>query len=215
MTLMHTYTGYPADTAAIANVNTATDAKASYISRIFSAVRAASIFLPWAYYNRVAVAWPRIVDFFKALRESTDLPIGAVGFCWGGRHVVTLCHGSETLNGKPLIDVGYTAHPSNLTLPTDIESVRLPLAIDQGTADFVLNMAGVETIRGIFERKNAELEESKETPRFEIKTVDGAKHGFAVRCDRDNSEEAAQEQIAETHAVEWFGKWFAKIGSTT
>lgn len=181
----------------------------------------------------MAVSWPRVVNFFKALRESTDLPIGAVGFCWGGLReychqihapwlevevsidVVKLCHGSETLNGKPLIDVGYTAHPSNLTLPTDIESVRLPLAIDQGTADFVLNMAGVDTIRGIFERKNAELEESKETPKFEIKTVDGAKHGFAVRCDRDNSEEAAQEQIAETHAVEWFGKWFARIGSTT
>ncbi|KAL9022377.1 MAG: hypothetical protein Q9185_000493 [Variospora sp. 1 TL-2023] len=199
----------------MANINTATDARASYISRVYSAIRAASLLLPWLYYNRVAVSWPRVVDFFKALRESTDLPIGAVGFCWGGLHVVKLCHGSETLNGKPLIDVGYTAHPSNLTLPSDIESVRLPLAIDQGTADFVLNMAGVDTIRGIFERKNSVVEESKEMPKFEIKTVDGAKHGFAVRCDRDNSEEAAQEQIAETHAVEWFGKWFARIGSTT
>ncbi|KAL9045886.1 MAG: hypothetical protein Q9206_007209, partial [Seirophora lacunosa] len=117
--------------------------------------------------------------------------------------VIALSHGNETVNGQPLIDVGYTAHPSNLSLPTDIEKVELPLAIDQGSADFVLNMAGVETIRGIFERKNEEVgEEGKERPRFEIRVVDGAKHGFAVRCDMDNGEEAAQEQIAETHAVE-------------
>lgn len=128
--------------------------------------------------------------------------------------VIALCHGTEEANGKPLIDVGYAAHPSNLSFPTDIENVKLPLAIDQGTKDFALNMAGVKTIQDIFEKKNEELEERKETPNFEIKVVDGAKHGFAVRCDMDNEEEAAQEQIAENHAVDWLGQWFARDGST-
>ncbi|KAI4093867.1 MAG: hypothetical protein LQ344_002606 [Seirophora lacunosa] len=208
--------GNAADLSALGHMNTVTDANASYLNRTFSAVRALSLFLPWVYYNRVSISYPRIIQFFTALRQSTNLPIGAAGFCWGGRHVIALSHGNETVNGQPLIDVGYTAHPSNLSLPADIEKVELPLAIDQGSADFVLNMAGVKTIRGIFERKNGELrEEGKERPRFEIKVVDGAKHGFAVRCDMDNGEEAAQEQIAETHAVEWFGKWFAGTGSTT
>ncbi|KAI4119312.1 MAG: hypothetical protein LQ338_007296 [Usnochroma carphineum] len=200
----------------MADVRVMTDANASYLSRISAAIRALYVFAPWRYRNRISVAWPRVVRFFKALRESTNLPIGASGFCWGGRHVVALTHGTEVANNNhPLIDVGYTAHPSNLSLPADIEKVRLPLAIDQGTADFVLKMHGVKTIRGIFDRKNAEVERNgKETPRFEIRTVQGAKHGFAVRCDMDNKEEAAQEQIAEEHAVEWFRRWFARAGST-
>ena len=37
------------------------------------------------YYNRFSVCWPRIESFFKGLRESTDLPVGAIGYCWGGR----------------------------------------------------------------------------------------------------------------------------------
>ncbi|KAI4137329.1 MAG: hypothetical protein L6R39_007347, partial [Caloplaca ligustica] len=91
--------------------------------------------------------------------------------------------------------------------------------IDNGTNDFVLTMPGVHTIQTIFARKNEEgkmakaEEEGKETPtRYEIKVVEGAKHGFAVRCDMENSEEAAQEQIAEEHAVEWFRRWFAISG---
>lgn len=129
--------------------------------------------------------------------------------------VVALTGGTEIVNDRPLIDVGYTAHPSNVVLPTDIENAKLPLAIDSGTADFVLDSAGVKTIQEIFERKNEELEKGNETPRFDIKTVDDAKHGFAVRCDMENPEEAKQEQIAEDHAVEWFGKWFSRHGNPT
>ena len=84
------------------------------------------------------------------------------------------------------------------------------MAIDQGDQDFVMGMAQVKTIQQIFERKNKELEESKDEHRFEITVVEGAKHGFAARCDMDNEAEAAQEQIAEDHAVEWFKRWFMK-----
>lgn len=76
----------------------------------------------------------------------------------------------------------------------------------------MLNMAGVKTIEEIFERKNGESGNGEQGKRFVIRTVEGAKHGFAVRCDMENPEEAKQEQIAEDHAVEWFGRWFAKAG---
>ncbi|KAL8916990.1 MAG: hypothetical protein Q9208_008245 [Pyrenodesmia sp. 3 TL-2023] len=200
-----------ADQSGMTHVNTMTDTSASYISRFFGFLKTGYVFLPWLYQNRISVAWPRILAFFTALRSSTSLPIGAAGFCWGGRHVVVLAHGTNIVNGKPLIDVGYTAHPSNLTLPTDIEAVEMPLAVDQGTEDFVLNMNGVKTIEEIFEKKNGEEEE--EEKKFVIRTVEGAKHGFAVRSDMENPEEAKQEQIAEDHAVEWFGTWFSRAGN--
>ena len=124
--------------------------------------------------------------------------------------VVALAQGGETLNGKPLIDVGYTAHPSNLSVPADLEKVKLPLAIDQGNEDFVTGMTQVKQIQEVFERKNSEEGAGKGQERFEINVVEGAKHGFAVRCDMEKEDEAAQEQIAENHAVEWFKRWFAK-----
>ena len=123
--------------------------------------------------------------------------------------VVALAQGGETLNGKPLIDVGYTAHPSNLSIPADIEKVKLPLAIDQGDEDFAMSMTQVKQIQEAFEKKNSEERASKGHERFQINVVEGAKHGFAVRCDMDKEDEAAQEQIAEDHAVEWFKQWFA------
>lgn len=41
-------------------------------------------FLPFMLYNRASIATPRIVDFFKTLRENEakDLPVGTAGFCW-------------------------------------------------------------------------------------------------------------------------------------
>ena len=124
--------------------------------------------------------------------------------------VVALAQCGETLNGKPLIDVGYTAHPSNISIPADIEKVKLPLAIDQGDEDFAMSMTQVKQIQEVFERKNTEERADKGKERFEINVVEGAKHGFAVRCDMEKKDEAAQEQIAEDHAVEWFKRWFAK-----
>ena len=46
---------------------------------------AISMLAPFAYRNRQAVAMPRVMNFFRALRESTELPIAAAGFCWGGQ----------------------------------------------------------------------------------------------------------------------------------
>lgn len=76
-----------------------------------------------------------------------------------------------------------------------------------------MGMPQVKQIQEVFERKNSEERAGKGQERFEINVIEGARHGFAVRCDMDNKDEAAQEQRAEDHAVEWFKRWFAKKNS--
>ena len=63
----------------------------------------------------------------------------------------------------------------------------------------MLRAPGVQQIREVFGRK--------EKGRFEIQIVEGAKHGFAVRGNPEDEEEARQAQKAEDQAVAWFERW--------
>ena len=119
-----------------------------------------------------------------------------------------LCDSSahSTDDGKSLIDCAFIAHPSNLSLPGDIEKVTLPLSVCQGSKDFVLNMDGVRQIQGIFAKKETKLDQN-DRGKFVISVVEGAKHGFAVRGDLGIEEEVKQGMVAEDQAVDWFQKW--------
>ncbi|EGR51757.1 uncharacterized protein TRIREDRAFT_33169, partial [Trichoderma reesei QM6a] len=83
--------------------------------------------VPFITYNWPSRAWPRVKGFFEQLRkeEGSSLPVGAAGFCWGGKQVILLAHG-DTIDGRPLIDAGFTGHPSLLSIPGDIEKLKVP-----------------------------------------------------------------------------------------
>jgi dienelactone hydrolase len=135
---------------------------------------------PFMYHNRIPVSQPRVRQFMLALREEADklkLPVGAAGFCWGGNHTVVLCKGptDTPLNKKgerPLVDVGFTAHPSFLTYPTDFETIQIPLSVAFGDHDPVNAVKNIDNAKAILEAKT-----DVDT---EIKMYPGAGHGFAV-----------------------------------
>ncbi|KAI4174958.1 MAG: hypothetical protein LQ343_001985 [Gyalolechia ehrenbergii] len=175
------------------------------IGKIPSVARIVYHMAPYLFNTRFSVTSPRIHAFFTAVRESTSLPIFAAGFCWGGLHAVNLTHATSTTpSGTPLVDAAFTAHPSALTVPGDLEKAEKPLSISNGTKDFVLDMKGVESVKAVFARKN---EEEGGKGRFELNVVEGAKHGFAVRGNPGDEEEMKQAQVAEDQAVEWFRRW--------
>jgi len=162
-------------------------------------------FLPFIFYNRVSVARPRVYAFFHALRtaQGASLPIGAAGFCWGGKYVFDLCSDSEKAsNGKSLIDFGFTAHPSSVVIPQDADAVTKPLSIAVGDADFAMPLAQVETTREIL-RKKGDM--------HEVVVIPGAKHGFAVRGAPEDKKAVEQGMQAEDQAVKWFEKWFGEV----
>ena len=162
-------------------------------------------FAPFLFYNRLAVTKPRIYKFFHDLRsnEAASLPVGAAGYCWGGKFVFLLCSDSEkATNGKSLIDCGFTAHPSNLVIPADAQPINLPLSVAVGDADFALPLADVQKTKSILEEKGKDM--------HEVVIIPGAKHGFAVRAHPDDEKAVEQGLQAENQAVNWFTKWFEK-----
>lgn len=99
---------------------------------------------PFFIYSRDSVARPKISAFLSSLKTKThpDLPIGTAGFCWGGKWVTELCWDAEmnrTRDGKRVTDCGFTAHPSRLAYPGDVEKVRLPYSVAAAEIDFMMS----------------------------------------------------------------------------
>lgn len=133
--------------------------------------------------------------------EGARLPIAAAGFCWGGKHTVSLAHGAEE-DGRPLINAGFTGHPSLLELPGDVEKITIPTSFAMGELDRVVRMPQVNQIKEIVETRNGV---------GEVKIYYGAGHGFCVRADSalDNADKQAAE--AEDQALDWFNRQFAGV----
>ena len=165
-------------------------------------------FIPFIIRNRQSVSWPIISTWTHALRanEAATLPVGAAGFCWGGKHVFLLCRDAEkAANGKSLIDCGFTAHPSNLVIPADAEAIKLPCSVSIGDIDLALPLAQVNQMKEILEQKNRD-----EGAKHEVVIIPGATHGFAVRGNPYEEKAIEHGRQAEVQAIDWFNKWFAK-----
>ncbi|KAK6339585.1 hypothetical protein TWF718_008981 [Orbilia javanica] len=150
-------------------------------------------FLVWFWAHRESVSHPIITKFFKSLREDPNSgKIGVVGFCWGGRYAVLM---------DQYVDAIYTAHPSFLQVPAEVEAVTKPISFAVGDKDIVLPMGQVEKIKGILKKKEG-LES-------EVVVYEGMEHSFAVRG--NPAIEAAKTALegSETQAVEWFIKHLA------
>jgi dienelactone hydrolase len=159
--------------------------------------------VPFLYHNRPGKSYPLVKDFFKALREGEGaaLPVGAAGFCWGGKHTVLLAADVEKVGGKPLLDAGFTGHPSMLSIPGDIENMSRPVSFAVGEKDSALSMQQAEQIKQIVEAK-------PDGQRGELVVYPGVGHGFCVRADTAILDVAKQAAEAEDQCIRWFDKHF-------
>ncbi|KAH8687689.1 dienelactone hydrolase [Tricladium varicosporioides] len=174
--------------------------------------------IPFIIRNRQANFQPRVYNFITALRtspppyETDDLKISAAGFCWGGYYTVLLCQNSPDTRVKrhksqkdsetalPLIDCGYTAHPSMLKVPKDIQPIELPICISIGEEDQQMSGPNVLITKEILEKKDGG---------HEVNIIPGAKHGFSVRLDPKDEFQAACAARAEEQALTFFGKYLS------
>ncbi|KAK3716038.1 hypothetical protein LTR37_006768 [Vermiconidia calcicola] len=170
-------------------------------------------FLPFMILCRPAVTGPRVYSFMKALKqdEAKDLHIGTAGFCWGGYFVTKLCADmteNRTDDGKRVTVCGFVAHPSMLTYPTDIEGVQLPYSCAAaGEKDPQMSAEQAKQTEEILKQKTEKkMDEGIE---HEFVMYPGAHHGFAVRADENDKDEAEKGKQAESQAVKWFTRWFA------
>lgn len=105
-------------------------------------------------------------------------------------------------NKKPLIDAAFTAHPSNLSIPAELEKIKKPTSIAIGDQDFVMPMSQVEQTQKLWEGFSVDNE---------VKVYKDACHGFAVRAEYNTKDAVRQAEEAEKQAIDWFKKHFAKV----
>lgn len=198
--------------------------------KLWHGVYLARYFIPFMLYCRPAVATPRILSFIKALKanEAKVLPIATAGFCWGGKFVTELCKDQvKADDGGRLTECGFTAHPSFLTYPDDIEGIVLPYSCAAAELeDPQMSPAQAKQTREILTAKTAKQKDqgiehefvmyegkfapiSSQLVRLLIVLTLGTHHGFAVRADEDEKHEAAQGKKAEEQAVKWFSRWLS------
>ncbi|GAB0134477.1 hypothetical protein EsDP_00002846 [Epichloe bromicola] len=148
--------------------------------------------------------YPSVKGFFEQLRKERgdQLSVGAAGFCWGYKHIVTLSHGVENA-ATPLIDAALTAHPSFLSIPSDIEKIKVPVSFACPEDDNQVTPPKIESIRSIVEKLPA-------ASRGEVRVYENTGHGFAVRADLKVPDVAKQADGAEDQAVAWFHAQFKK-----
>ncbi|KAK1141569.1 hypothetical protein N8T08_008984 [Aspergillus melleus] len=174
-----------------------------WVTKPYHAVWAASAFARFIYHNKFSATWPIVRPFFASVRqnEGSHLPIAAAGFCWGGKHTVNLAHGAE-VDGKPLINAGFTGHPSLLGIPGEIEKITIPTSFAMGELDHAVKMPQVMHIKEIVETRNGV---------GEVKVYYGAGHGFCVRADTALEDADKQAVEAEDQALDWFNRQFADV----
>ncbi|KAK6514241.1 hypothetical protein TWF506_008639 [Arthrobotrys conoides] len=153
--------------------------------------------LMWFWYHREIVSLPILTNFFKSLREelastptsSGNHKLGVIGFCWGGRYAILM---------DQYVDAIYSAHPSLLKIPDEVEAVTKPISFAVGDKDAILPMKKVEIIKGVLKKK--------EGLDSEVVVYEDMEHSFAVRG--NPAIEAAKKGLegSETQAVEWFIK---------
>ncbi|KAI1750235.1 dienelactone hydrolase family protein [Xylaria castorea] len=160
--------------------------------------------LPAIVLNRPGKTWPIVKSFMESLRrnEAAHLPVGVTGYCWGGKHVVLLAEGFK-VGGKPLMDVGFTAHPSFLSLFGDIEKMTVPVSFALGEKD---NMVSAEQAKQLEKIILAKPEGQK----GECRLYPGYGHGFACRADVTNEDPKGATE-AEDQALAWIETHFEGV----
>ncbi|KAK7988683.1 hypothetical protein PG989_008998 [Apiospora arundinis] len=182
------------------------------ILKPYWALKTVAGMLPFLIWTRQYIAKPRIIKFFQDLRASPApfqtprLKIGVAGFCWGGYYTIFLAQDNPetrianpgSAEKVPLVDCGFTAHPSSVSMPSDVLAVRLPLSVANGPDDMMMGREKMVQLTKILE--------TKEDAAHEVVVYEGAKHGFANRGDPNDPKQAEMGLLAEDQAVRWFKK---------
>ena len=146
--------------------------------------------------------------------------LGAVGYCFGGKVyyrsmtlLSRLCY-EETLvkltrkqyvvrHYKTGIDVGYIAHPTNVT-ETELSSIQGPLSIAAAEKDQLFPTD---------KRHRSEQILSERGLPYQINLYSGVGHGFAVRGDLNKRHELFAKEQAILQAVAWFDEYLLPQGN--
>ena len=185
-------------------------AKQSALSKYTGLLASMPSFIMWMTRHKEGPTDKVCMDFLHALRAATrgSQKIGMVGFCWGGRYALRagLERNVVQVEGKnmPMVDAVVALHPSNLSLPEDVESPVVPVSCAWGLEDTQVKIE----LKGKVEEIHAKTERAgKKLPEMEHKVYKPGRHGFAVRGNPDDAMERACLEDSVTQVLDWFRRW--------
>lgn len=195
----------------IADVLIPTDAaKQSTLGKYTGMLASTPSLITWMMRHKEAPTNDVCMGFLRKLRRATprSQKIGIVGFCWGGRYAIRAGLESNMIEidgGKvPLVDAVVALHPSNMTLPKDVEDPVVPISFGWGLEDSQVKFEQKGQVEGIHAKgKKA----GRKLPETEHKVYKPGRHGFAVRGNPDDPAERACLEDSEAQVLNWFGRW--------
>ena len=107
------------------------------------------------------------------------------------------------------MDATYTAHPSALVIPSDIDKIKIPTSIAAGGLDERYTKEQVDATEAILKRKTDE-----DGAPHEVVWYEGNRHGFATRGSETNEVEKKGAAQAAEQAVRWFQEIFVGVDAT-
>ncbi|CRG87790.1 hypothetical protein PISL3812_04811 [Talaromyces islandicus] len=155
----------------------------------FGDFRAGKVDLPaWLSKHGPDTVEPVLEATIKHLREELGVKkIGTVGYCFGGRFVVSFLKDGKT-------DAGYTAHPTAIQ-NAELAAIEKPLSIAAAEIDNVWPAEHRHEAEGIL---------SKTGQPYQITLYGGVVHGFAVRGDLSDVKLKTSKELAFLQALQWF-----------
>jgi len=162
-------------------------------------------FIPFIYRHNYTKSMPKVTSYFSAVRAANPtLPIAAAGFCWGGQHTIYMAHGLRDPTTNTLYaDACFTAHPSNVVVPGDIEKVTRNLSIAAAGKDKVMTIDQARQAEAILRQ----ITEKTGVP-TEVQYYPDATHGFGVRGDPTDKHQERHMKVCTEQAVRWFQQRF-------
>ncbi|VUC32425.1 unnamed protein product [Clonostachys rosea] len=132
---------------------------------------------------------PIVIAGIKYLQAQGATQLAAVGYCIGAKYVIR--------HYRSGIDCGFIAHPSFVET-TELAAITGPLSIAVAEMDDIFTPE---------KRHESEAILSEIKQPYQINLLSGVGHGFAVRCDlNDTSQRFAKDQ-AFNQAVAWFDRY--------
>lgn len=172
---------------------------------------AAPQFVMWLTRHKEAATNKVYMDFMESLRRDTcgsGKKIGMVGFCWGGKYAIRAAREQNMIDidGKKvsLVDAVVALHPSNLSLPGDVDKPVVPVSVGWGVEDEGVSFAQKAQIEAIHEKMR---KEGTALPEIEHKVYTPGRHGFAVRGNPEDPQERKSLEDSMTQGLDWLKRW--------